>query len=268
MIMCPNNSSLSIRKQCTLLSIARSAVYVKKRPKAYDTILANEIHEIWHAMPFYGYRRITAELQRRGYSVNHKKVARLMKTMNIQALYPQPRTSKANPEHKIYPYLLTDLAIVRPNQVWATDITYIKMHEGFMYLVGLIDLFSRFIVSWAISNILDTGFCLTMLEKGLAVATPEIINSDQGAQFTSIQWVNRVEQSDILVSMDGKGRWIDNVFIERFWRTLKYEHVLLYDFDRVSEATESIAGFIDLYNTKRLHQSLGYKTPAEVYWKK
>jgi len=181
-------------------------------------------------------------------------------------MYPKPKTSLGNAEHKIYPYLLKGIEIVRPNQVWATDITYIKMPEGFMYLVALIDWFSRFIVGWNFSNTLETRFCAEMLVKVLEFGKPEIMNSDQGCQFTSTAWTSLVEQNDIKVSMDGKGRWADNIVPERFWRTLKHEHVLLYEFESVIQAKHSIGQFIEKYNYKRLHQSLGYRPPAEVYF--
>ncbi len=256
--------TISTRKQCEFLGVWRSNVYYKS--KQNDSELANEIHELWLQMPYYGYRRITAELQRRGYAINHKRILRLMRDMRLQALYPRPTTTKRNADHKVYPYLLTGLAIVHPNQVWSTDITYIKMADGFMYLVALIDIYSRYLLSWCLSNTLDKNFCLNMLEDGFAYGKPDIVNTDQGSQFTSSAWIARVEGNGIKVSMDGRGRWIDNIFIERFWRTLKYEHVLLHSFGTVEEAKESIGEFIDTYNNRRLHQSLGYKTPAEVYW--
>jgi putative transposase len=188
-----------------------------------------------------------------------------MREMNIEALYPKPRTSVKASGHKIYPYLLKDLTIDRPNQVWTTDITYLKMPFGFAYLVALIDVYSRFIVAWRVSNTMDTHFCLEMLEKGLIMAIPEILNTDQGSQFTSEAWIKAVQNAGIRVSMDGKGRWADNITIERFWRTLKHEHFLLHSFDNLVQVRESIADFIKLYNYRRLHQSLGYQTPAEVY---
>jgi len=256
---------LSIRQQCTLLKVNRSTLYYRGADQGIDGQLANEIHEIWLEMPFYGYRRITAELRRRGYVINQKRVIRLMKEMNIQALYPRPRTTVRAAKDPIYPYLLKDLEINRPNQVWATDLTYIKMPVGFAYLVALIDVCSRYVVSWRLSNTMDTHFCLEMLEEALRYACPEIINSDQGSQFTSYEWTKRVKEVGVKISMDGKGRWVDNIIIERFWRTVKHEHVLLHSFEDLREARRSIGNFINLYNHKRLHQSLGYKTPAEVY---
>lgn len=260
-----SNTSLSIRQQCNLLSINRSTLYYEPRP-SNDSMLANEIQEIWLEMPFYGYRRITAQLRRRGYDVNHKCVLRLMNAMNLQALYPRPKTTKRNKDHKVYPYLLRDLLITRPNQVWATDITYIAMPTGgFMYLVALIDVYSRFILSWRLSNTLDTTFCLDMLDQALSNNKPEIINTDQGCQFTSLLWINRLNNTGIQISMDGVGRCSDNIIIERFWRTIKHEHILVHSYNSVPELKESITSYITLYNEKRLHQSLGYNTPEEVY---
>lgn len=257
---------LSMRRQCQLLQISRSNKYYKPAPLPDETVLANEIYELWLAKPYYGYRRITAELRRRGHKINHKRVLRMMRDMRLQAIYPKPKTTMRNSAHKIYPYLLRELKIEYPDQVWATDITYISMPEGFVFLVAIIDIFSRFIVAWKLSNSLDTRFCEEMFDQALSTGKkPEIMNTDQGCQFTSTAWISRVEGNDIKVSMDGRGRWADNVFIERFWRTLKYEHVLIHAFNTVKEARTSIGNFINVYNDERLHQSLGYKTPAEVY---
>ena len=260
-----NHKTLSIRRQSTLLEINRSTLYYEPIEAVDDTNLANEIHEIWLGMPFYGYRRVTAELRRRGCHINEKRVLRLMREMNVQALYPRPKTTIRSAKDQVYPYLLKDLEVIRSNQVWATDITYIKMPVGFAYLVALIDVHSRYVIAWRLSNTMDTHFCLEMLDEALFSGCPEILNTDQGSQFTSRDWIERVEGAGILVSMDGKGRWIDNVIIERFWRTLKHEHVLLHSFEDLRQARRSIGEFINLYNFKRLHQSLGYRTPAEVY---
>lgn len=259
------HNNLSVRRQCSLLRVNRSTLYYEAVDDIDDTNMANEIHELWMEMPFYGYRRITAELRRRSYPINPKRVLRLMREMNLQALYPRPKTTIRSAKDQVYPYLLKELEITRPNQVWATDITYIKMPVGFAYLVALIDVHSRYVISWRLSNTMDTHFCLEMLDEALSYGCPEILNTDQGSQFTSCDWIERVKGAGILVSMDGKGRWVDNVIIERFWRTLKHEHVLLHSFEDLRQARGSIGQFIDLYNHKRLHQSLGYKTPAEVY---
>ena len=260
-----SHKSLSVRKQCSLLDLNRSTLYYEAVEGPDDTALANEIHELWMEMPFYGYRRIAAALRRRGYCINEKRVLRLMREMNVQALYPRPKTTIRSAKDAVYPYLLKELEITRPNQVWATDITYIKMPVGFAYLVALIDVYSRYIVSWRLSNTMDTHFCLEMLDEALCYACPEILNTDQGSQFTSGDWIGRLQSSGVLVSMDGKGRWVDNIIIERFWRTLKHEHVLLHSFGDLRQARQSIREFIKLYNFRRLHQSLGYQTPAEVY---
>lgn len=248
-----------------LLDIPRSSIYYEIRTNESDALFANLISEIWLEFPMYGYRKITHELQRRNYDINHKRVLRLMRDANIQAMYPRPNTSMRNKQHKIYPYLLYEFVISRPNQVWATDITYIKIPAGWMYLVALIDLYSRKIIAWRLSNTLEVAFCLDMLENALRHGKPEILNTDQGSQYTCEQWIKMVQDNGIKISMDGKGRWADNIIIERFWRTLKHEHILLYVFDTVQNLKKSIESFIHVYNNKRLHQNLGYKTPAEIY---
>lgn len=263
-----DDKKLSIRSQCRLLGVPRSNLYYTSSADNNDTQIANEIYDIWLAMPFYGYRRITAELKRRGYLVNHKRVLRIMAEMSIQALYPRPKTSIRNKNHEVYPYLLKGLKIERTDQVWSADITYVKGPHGFMYLVALIDLHSRYIVGWALSNTMDVGFCLDMLEKGLKRAKPEIINSDQGSQFTSKSWIALVENSGVKVSMDGCGRWADNIIIERFWRSIKHEELLMKEYETTKEVKVAIKDYVDMYNNQRLHQSLGYKTPAEVYWRR
>lgn len=256
---------ISIRQQCAVLGVNRSSFYYAPTPLAEDTDLANEIHEIWLEIPSYGYRKVTEELHQRGYLINSKKVLRLMRDMKIQAIYPRPKTSLRSPGNPIYPYLLRGLDISRPNQVWATDITYIKMPVGFAYLVAIIDVYSRYVLSWRLSNTMDTHFCLEMLEEALQKATPDIINTDQGSQFTSFEWIAKVQGSGAKVSMDGKGRWADNIYIERFWRSLKHEHVLLHSYEDLRQARRSIGSYMEMYNHRRLHQGLGYKTPAEVY---
>lgn len=260
--------NISIRKQCGLMDINRSTVYYEPVCTRDDTELANEVHELWLEMPCYGYRRITAELRRRGHMVNHKRIRSLMMAMNIKALYPLPKTTVSMPDHKVYPYLLRGLSIARPDQVWSTDITYIRMPSGFMYLVAILDVYSRFVLSWRLSNTLDKSFCLDMLADSLTVGHPDILNTDQGVQFTSLAWTSMVENAGIQVSMDGRGRWADNVFIERFWRTIKYEHIALYILETVPQLKQSIGDFIQVYNMRRLHQSLGYRTPAEVYFER
>lgn len=257
---------LSIRKQCRLLSVPRSEYYYRAMPSSpLNGELMNQIHEIWTSTPFYGYRRITAELKQQGYVVNHKRIQRLMKLMNLQALYPKPNTSRAHQRQVKYPYLLHDLKISQPDQVWATDITYIPMERGFLYLVALIDLYSRYVVSWNLSITLEAEFCVAMLEAALDWSQPEILNSDQGCQFTSEVWTERLKKNGVRISMDGKGRCMDNIYIERFWRSLKQEEIYLNPPGTVHQARQNIQDYMEFYNYRRLHQSLGYRTPAEMY---
>lgn len=260
-------SSSSIRRQCELLSINRSTHYYKtvEQPKE-DVLLMNEIREVWLRYPFYGYRRIKQELCAMGYQVNKKRVQRLMQEMRLKALYPKPKTSIKNKEHKAFPYLLKEKAIISPNQAWQVDITYLHHQGGFMYLVALIDVYSRFVVSWEISNTLHTDFCLSALRRGIKLNQPEIVNSDQGCQFTSDEWIKELNEHNIKISMTGKGRCHDNIYIERFWRSAKYEEFYLNDYGTVNELRAAISSYIEFYNHKRWHQSLCYKTPAEVYY--
>ncbi len=219
-----NHAELSLRRQCELLQVNRSTVYYKTTKIDLDDVdLMNEISEIWERYPFYGYRRIAKELQFKGHKINRKRVQRLMRLAGIQAIYPGPNTSRRNKLHAVHPYLLRDLEIIRPNQAWMVDITYLRLNGGFMYLVALIDVHSRYIASWSLSNTIDTGFCLEALKKGLLYAQPEIINSDQGSQFTSEDWVDYLNEWNINISMTGKGRCLDNVYIERFWHSFKRE---------------------------------------------
>lgn len=257
---------LSIRKQCRLLSVPRSEYYYRSKPPSlWNGELMNLIHENWTSTPFYGYRRITAELKQQGYPVNHKRIQRLMNLMNLQALYPKPNTSRAHHQHGKYPYLLHGMEISRPDQVWATDITYIPMERGFLYLVALIDLYSRYIVSWNLSISLEAEFCLAMLEDALDRSQPEILNSDQGCQFTSDAWTETLKKNGIQISMDGKGRCMDNIYIERFWRSLKQEDIYRNPPGTVPQARQNIQDYMEFYNYRRLHQSLAYRTPAEMY---
>lgn len=230
----------------------------------------NEIRGIWLRIPFYGYRRITEELKHLGFLVNRKRVQRLMQDMGIQAVYPKPKLSIGNKQHKIYPYLLKDLKVNKANQVWSVDITYLKIGGGFMYLVALIDLRSRYIAGWELSNTLETDSCVEMLKRALQRSRfkPEIVNSDQGSQFTDAKWINVLTENGIKVSMDGKGRYLDNIYIERFWRSIKYEDFYLNDYQTVLELRAGIKKYIEFYNDRRWHQSLAYKTPASVYYEK
>jgi putative transposase len=261
-----NNDQISIRRQCDILDVGRSNVYYVPVSPPDESLMANEIHEVWLNKPYYGYRKIAETLRRSGHNINHKRVLRIMRDMHIQAIYRKPATTINNPEHKIYPYLLRNLEISGPDQVWESDLTYIRMPSGFMYLIAIIDVYSRYCTGWAFVNTMDGHHCNHMLEETLNRGRkPRILNTDQGSQFTSPVWTQLVEQNNIQVSMDGKGRWADNIYIERFWKTMKYEHILLHEFQTVAEARASIARFIATYNNERLHQSLGYAIPTEVY---
>ena len=229
--------------------------------------MLNLIRDTWERYPFYGYRRITKELREiKGIKVNRKRVARLMVLGGIQAIHPGPNTSKRNKLHAIHPYLLRDIEITRPNQAWMVDITYLRMPNGFMYLVALIDVYSRYIVGWSLSNTLETEFCIDALKAGLANAQPEIINSDQGCQFTSDDWIDFLREWEIKISMTGKGRCTDNIYIERFWRSFKREEFYLNEYGSIKDLRKAIDAYIEFYNRGRWHQSLGYKTPASVYF--
>lgn len=263
------HKQLSVRRQCELLAVNRSTLYYEASLKTDDEAsLLNEIRDIWERRPFYGYRRITKELKSRGYRVNRKRVQRLMVSGGIQAIYPGPNTSRQNKLHKKYPYLLRDRAITQANQAWMVDITYLRLAQGFVYLVALIDVYSRYIVGWQLSNTLETTFCIEALKSGLALAIPEIVNSDQGCQFTSAEWINCLEEQNIKISMTGKGRCLDNIYIERFWRSVKREEFYLNDYVSVKALKKAIGAYIEFYNNKRWHQSLNYKTPADVYFGK
>ena len=218
------------------------------------------------ATPFYGARKMVVELRKqKGFAVNRKRVRRLMQLMGIRALYRRPRTTNPAPEHKVYPYLLRELKITRPNQVWAADITYIPMARGFLYLVSIIDWYSRYVISWRLSNTLDADFCVAALAEALSKGTPEIFNTDQGSQFTGEAFTGLLKEHGVRISMDGKGSYNDNLFIERLWRTVKYEEVYLKAYENGREARISLGEYFHFYNTSRPHQSLGYRTPAEVY---
>jgi putative transposase len=235
------------------------------QPPDDDSELMNQIHDIWNSTPFFGYRKIWSILRHLGYLVNRKRIQRLMRIMKLQAIYPKKKLSKGNPAHAKYPYLLKNLIINKPNMALCTDITYIKMTIGFVYLVAIIDVYSRYVLGWRLSTTMEMEFCLEMLEEILQRVTPEFLNTDQGSQFTSPEWIARVESSGAKVSMDGKGRWADNIPIERFWRSLKYEGILLHSYKSVAEAREAIGTYLQFYNEQRPHQSLDYETPGRVY---
>jgi len=264
----PENAMISINRQCDLLSLARSSYYYESvRDDSYNKSLMNLIDEQFTRTPFYGVEKMTAWLRRQGHKVNQKRVRRLMRLMGLEAIYPKTRLSVVNKAHKKYPYLLRDLEIDHPDQVWCADITYIRMVHGFIYLIAVMDWYSRFVLAWEISTTLDTTFCVSALEQALELSKPDIFNTDQGSQFTSTEFTDRLEKGDIRISMDGRGRFIDNIFVERLWRSVKYEEVYLHDYETVSDARNGIAGYFLLYNMERLHESLGYKTPYEIYVK-
>jgi putative transposase len=263
----PDHPRISMARQCELLGLPRSTYYYQSHGESPENLrLMRLLDEQFTDTPYYGIRRMTAWLRSQGCEVNHKRVARLLRPMGLEAIYPKPRTSQPHPEHRVYPYLLRGMPITRVNQVWSTDITYIRLHAGFIYLVAVMDWFSRYVLSWAISITMDVGFCLEALEQALEVTNPEIFNTDQGAQFTSLDFTGRLESAGIRISMDGRGRALDNVFVERLWRTVKYEEVYLHDYGTPREAIQRLAMYFVRYNEHRQHSSLGYQTPAAVYF--
>jgi putative transposase len=258
---------LSIRRQCELLNLNRSTLYYQPAGESAENLqLMRLIDEQYLRTPFYGWPRMTATLRRAGHAVNHKRVQRLMNKMGLQAIYPKPKTSASGNGHKIYPYLLRHRELVRPNQVWSADITYVPMHQGFMYLVAIMDWFSRYVLAWQLSNTLDGYFCLDALQQALHKGQPEIFNTDQGAQFTAHEFTASLESANIQISMDGRGRALDNIFIERLWRSVKYEDIYLKDYALVSELDAGLAHYFHFYNEQRPHQSLDSRTPAEVHF--
>jgi len=253
-------------RQCQLLSLSRSGFYYQPVGEPEENlVLMRLIDAQYTRTPFYGYRRMVVWLQEQGYAVNKKRVARLMQVMGLSAIFPKRKTSVPAPGHKVYPYLLRHVTIERVNQVWSTDITFLPMPKGFIYLVAVIDWYSRFVLSWQVSTTLDMEFCLSALEKALERGCPEIFNTDQGAQFTSLAFTGRLQEAGIRISMDGRGRALDNIFVERLWRTLKYEEVYLKEYTSVLEGIQSLGAYLRFYNEERPHQSLGYKTPAAIY---
>jgi putative transposase len=262
----PAHPQLSIRRQCALLGLARSTLYDQPLGASAENLqLMRLLDEQYSATPFYGLRRMTAWLRGQGYTVNRKRVARLMRVMGLEAMYPKPRLSQPAAGQMIYPYLLRGVTVERLNQVWSTDITYIRLQGGFVYLVAVMDWFSRYVLSWAISITMDTAFCVEALDQALGQGHPEIFNTDQGGQFTSQAFTARLKEGGIRISMDGRGRALDNVFVERLWRTVKYEEVYLRDYQTVWEARYGLARYFVFYNEERLHQALGYRPPAAVY---
>jgi putative transposase len=256
----------SVRQQCELLSLNRSTWYYAAATESAENLcLMRLIDEQYLQRPFFGSRRMALWLASVGHAVNRKRVQRLMRLMGIEAVYPKPRTTHHNPQHCVFPYLLRDVEIVRPDQVWSTDITYVPMRRGFMYLTAVIDWYSRYVLSWELSNSLEGSFCLEALEAALAQGRPEIFNTDQGVQYTANAFTSRLQQAEVLISMDGRGRALDNVFIERLWRSVKQECLYLHGFDTVPELTQGLSDYFDFYRYERPHQALDYCTPAEVY---
>lgn len=261
-----DNSQIPIYRQCDLIGLVRSSYYYEPAGETgYNLLLMRLLDEQYTRTPFYGVPRMTEWLRSQGYIVNHKRVERLMGIMGLQAIYPKPKLSKGLDNTRKYPYLLRGLHIDKPDQVWCTDITYIRLRQGFIYLVAVMDWFSRYVLSWEVSNSLDTFFCLNALERALLRGSPEIFNNDQGSQFTSQAFTDRLEEAEIRISWDGRGRLWDNIFIERLWRTVKYEEVFIRDYQTVAEAVKGLSSYFRFYNNERFHQSLEYRTPLQVY---
>lgn len=263
-----------MRRQCQLLELHRSNVYYQPalgegQETEENLELMRLLDEQYTQTPFYGIRRMTAWLRTQGHRVNHKRVGRLLRKMGLWAIYPGPSTSKPIPGHRIYPYLLRGVPIRECNQVWSTDITYVRLRRGFCYLVAVIDWFSRYVLSWEVATSLEASFCMEALDRALmrGSAKPQVFNTDQGVQFTSQDFTARLLAQDIKISMDGRGRALDNVFVERLWRSVKQEEVYIRDYQSVGEAANGLDDYFDFYNHRRLHQSLRYQTPAAVYWR-
>lgn len=257
---------LSVRRQCQLLGLTRSNVYYQPTPTLDDDLrLMRLLDEQYTACPFFGSRRMTAWLVRQGEAVNRKRVQRLLRIMGLQAIYPKPRLSVPATGHRVYPYLLRGVTVERPGQVWSADITYVPLPGGFMYLAATFDWYSRLVVAWRLSNTLEGAFCVEMLAEALASGRPEVFNTDQGVQFTARAFTERLEAAGVRVSMDGRGRCLDNVFVERLWRSVKYEDVYLRGYESVSALERGLTAYFWFYNQERPHQSLDYRTPAEVH---
>jgi putative transposase len=263
-----NHPELSVSRQCALVGLARAtAYYTPSGESAENLAVMRHLDELYTRWPFYGRRRMRIALGKLGYVVNEKRVARLLAVMGLEAVYPRRRLSQpaTGDGHRIYPYLLRGVTIERADQVWSTDITYIRLRHGFVYLVAVLDWFSRYVLAWELSSTLETEFCLSALEWALHEGRPTIFNTDQGAQFTSHAFTDRLEAAGVQISMDGRGRALDNVFVERLWRTVKYEEVYVRDYGSAAEARRSLGAYFRFYNGERPHQALGYRTPAAVY---
>lgn len=264
----PGYPAISIARQCELMELARSSYYYEPMPVSEENLhLMRLLDEQYTRTPFYGIKKMTAWLGTQGQEVNHKRVARLLRQMGLMAMYPGPRLSQPGEQIVRYPYLLRGLTIDRTNQVWSTDITYIRLRGGFLYLVAIIDWFSRYVLAWQTSITLETAFCLEALEQAFQKAQPEIFNTDQGSQFTSHEFVNRLQAAEVRISWDGRGRALDNIFVERLWRSVKYEEVYIKDYQTIGEAEKGLKEYFQFYNQERLHQSLEYRTPAQVYYR-
>ena len=264
----PDNLEISVVRQCQLLGINRSTIYYRGRAQSVEDVELMRLLDVQYTeTPFYGYRRMTVYLQNSGFSVNHKRVLKLMRKLGLEAIYPKPNLSKPHKEHLKFPYLLRGVKIERSNQVWATDITYIRLKGGFIYLLAIIDWHSGFVIEFEVSNSLEVAVFVETLERALEKGQPEIFNSDQGSQFTAIEWLKVLTEKGIQISMDGRGKCFDNIFVERLWRTVKQEEVYLKEYLDVWEAEENLSKYFEFYNYRRPHQSLGYKTPFEIYQK-
>jgi putative transposase len=262
-----DHPTLSVRRQCDLLGLARSSFYYAPATESADNLrLMRLIDALYTQWPFLGWPRMTAYLRQQGEVVNHKRVQRLMRLMGLAAVGPKPSTSQPHPDHVLYPYLLRRVAVGRACQVWSADITYCPLPRGFMYLVAIIDWFSRYVLAWRLSNSLDVGFCLEALDEALAQGTPDIFNTDQGAQFTARAFTSRLETAHVRISMDGRGRAFDNIFVERLWRSVKYENLYLQAYTTVPQMHAGLTTYFQFYNHQRLHQSLAYRTPAAVHF--
>jgi putative transposase len=262
----PEQEHLSIRRQCALLGLNRSSFYYQAGPESAENLrLMRLLDEEYTRHPFYGSRKLTQWLGQQGEEVNRKRVQRLLRLMGLEAIYPKPRLSQSGPGHRLYPYLLRGVKVTRPDQVWSADITYVPLASGFMYLAAVLDWYSRYVVAWRLSNTLEGSFCVELLEEALGQGRPEIFNTDQGVQFTAEAFTGRLQAAGVQISMDGRGRCLDNVFVERLWRTVKYENIYLYRYENVRELKRGLGQYFPFYNEERFHQALEYRTPAEVY---
>jgi putative transposase len=261
------HEELSIVRQCELLGISRSGLYYEPvGPSREDLELMRQLDEQYTRTPFYGVRKMTWWLHTLGYGLDVKRTRRLLRKMGLEAIYPKPRLSIGGPEHRKFPYLLRGMPILRVNQVWSTDITYIRLQQGFVYLVAILDWYSRYVLAWELSNTLDASFCVETLKRALRRGCPEIFNTDQGTQFTCEDFLHVLENAGVQISMDGRGRVFDNIFVERLWRSVKYEEVYLHDYETVADARTGLERYFPFYNDERFHAALDYRTPAAVHW--